>query len=288
MWRVAAVFCGALLLTMAAAAAPVVPVPVDTRAEAIAQLKAAIEDELRVIELIRKKPPRVETARDRIDQSRARLSGVYDYLSTVPGAGAAEGAVATARADDWAAYVLISAPGGPDDLGQRRAIEFLERALLRKRGALRVLPDERPPATAQCSDGKDNDGDGIVDWTVEPGCSSARDVREGSRFACTVDSSVVSGRLALEGSCSGTFSEVEFTLLDGLQLNGRFDIKHAPSCSPPTVTRVRCKTKNGAQNPGRLVDVRFATTARQPGQRVQLRFFDIRKRQIARFVVPVR
>ncbi|MHB1244549.1 MAG: hypothetical protein ACYC1P_14285, partial [Gaiellaceae bacterium] len=130
--------------------------------------------------------------------------------------------------------------------------------------------------------------DGIVDWTVEPGCSSARDVRESSRFDCTVRSSTAAGRLALEGSCSGTFSEVEFTLLDGLQLNGRFDIKHAPSCSPPTVTRVRCKTKNGAQNPGRLLDVRFATTARQPGQRVQLRFFDIRKRQIARFVVPVR
>ena len=145
----------------------------------------------------------------------------------------------------------------------------------------------RPPAAAQCSDGKDNDGDGIVDWTLEPGCTSARDVRESTRFACTVRSSAVAGRLALEGSCSGAFSEVEFTLLGGLQLNGRFDIKHAPSCSPPTVMRVRCRTKNGAQNPGRLVDARFTTTARRPGQGVQLRFFDIRKRQIARFVVPL-
>jgi len=278
----------AAILVGPAAAAPLPRIPVDSRAEAEEQLRAAIADELRVIELIKKEPPRIETARSRIDSSTARLNGVVEYLSGVPGAAAAENAAMSARGADYGAYLLISAPGGPSDLGKRRAIEFLERAILNKRGALRVLPDERPAAAAQCSDGKDNDGDGIVDWTVEPGCSSARDVRESSRFDCTVRSSTVAARLALEGSCSGTFSEVEFTLLDGLQLNGRFDIKHAPSCSPPTVTRVRCKTKNGAQNPGRLLDVRFATTARQPGQRVQLRFFDIRKRQIARFVVPVR
>jgi len=282
---VAVLVSGILVLGASAARNPV---PVKTRTEAAEQLKLAIEDELRVIELIKKKPPRVQTARDRIDRGVDRLLGVVDYLSTVPGGGAAEAAVSGALSDDFTAYLLISAPGGPDALGQSRAIEHLERALLRKRGALRTLPDEVPPAVGQCGDGKDNDGDGIVDWTVEPGCSSARDVRESSRFSCTVEPRVASGRLALEGTCSGAFSEVEFTLLDGLQLNGRFDIKHAPSCSPPTVTRVRCKTKNGAQNPGHLVDARFATTTRDPSQRVQLRFFDVRKRQIARFFVPVR
>jgi hypothetical protein len=240
-----------------------------------------------VIELIKKKPPRVETARDRIDLAVDRLLGVANYLSTVPGGAAAEEAVNGALSDDFTAYLLISTPGGPDALGQSRAIEHLERALLNKRGALRIIPDDPPPAVSQCSDGKDNDGDTIVDWTVEPGCSSARDVRESSRFSCVVESRIASGRLAVEGTCSGTFSEVEFTLLDGLQLNGRFDIKHAPSCSPPTVTQIRCRTKNGAQNPGRLVDVRLTTTARKPGQRVRLRFFDIRRRQIARVFVPV-
>ena len=120
----------------------------------------------------------------------------------------------------------------------------------------------------------------------EPGCTSARDVRENSPFSCAVKSAIASGRLALTGSCSGTFSEVEFMLLDGVQLNGRFDVKHAPSCGAPTLTSVRCRTKNGAQNPGRLVDARFTTTSKDPLQRVQLRFFDVRKRQIARFVVP--
>ena len=59
-----------------------------------------------------------------------------------------------------------------------------------------------------------------------------------------------------------------------------------PPAVPPTLTRVRCTAKNGAQNPGRLVDARFATTSKDPLQRVQLRFFDLRKRPIGRFFVP--
>ena len=29
-----------------------------------------------------------------------------------------------------------------------------------------------------CSDGVDNDGDGLVDWPLDPGCSSSRDTSE--------------------------------------------------------------------------------------------------------------
>ena len=168
-----------------------------------------------------------------------------------------------------------------------RAIEFLERALLRKRAALPFVQEAKPPpAVAQCSDGRDNDGDGITDWTTEPGCSSARDVRESSPFVCGLESKLVTGRIVVQGSCSGAFSEVEFMLLDDVQLNGRWDVMHAPSCSQTPPQRVRCRTKSGPQNPGRLVDGRFATTSKDPLQRVQLRFFDVRKRQIGRFVVP--
>ena len=158
---------------------------------------------------------------------------------------------------------------------------------MQKRAAMPLVRVAKPPpAVAQCSDGKDNDGDGITDWTLESGCTSARDVRESSPFSCTVESRIASGRLALSGSCSGAFSEVEFTLLDDVQLKGPYDVMHAPSCSPPQPQRVRCKTKEGDKNPKHLIGARFSTTSKDPNQRVQLRFFDIRKRQIGRFVVP--
>jgi hypothetical protein len=279
MWRLAAVLGAAALVVSAAGAAPV---PVESRAAALLELQAAIEDELRALELVRRDPPRRDTARLRLKTSLDRLAGVRDFLSATPGAQAGEALVDQA----WTADVQARDAVGRYE--EENAIELIEKGLARKRAALPAVRAAKPPAAAaQCSDGKDNDGDGIVDWTLEPGCTSARDVRESTRFSCAVESAVASGRLALTGACSGAFSEVEFTLLDGLQLDGRFDIKLAPSCSPPTPTRVRCKTKNGAQNPGRLVDARFATNARMPGQRVQLRFFDIRKRQIARFFVPV-
>jgi hypothetical protein len=284
MRRLAAVV-GAAALTVGTAGAA--PVPVQTRAAAISSLKAAIEDERKAIELLKKDPPHLRAARDRIYQAADRVNGVYDFLSGVPDAAAGQDALGGARADDYAAAHLLPTHYGPRPAGLPRAIEFLERALLRKRAGLPFVEDAQPPpAVAQCADARDNDRDGIVDWMFEPGCTSARDMRENSKFSCAVKSAIASGRLALSGSCSGTFSEVEFTLLDDVQLNGRFDIKHAPTCSPPTLTRIRCKTKNGAQNPGRLVDVRIATTSKDPLQRVQLRFFDVRKRQIARFVVP--
>jgi hypothetical protein len=284
MGRFAAVLGAAALVAGAAGAAPV---PVQTRAEAVESLKAAIEDERRALELLRKDPPHLRAARDRIYGAADRVNGVYDFLSGVPDAAAGQDALGGARADDYAAAHLLPTHYGPRPAGLPRAIEFLERALLRKRAALPFVQEaQAPPPVSQCSDARDNDRDGIIDWMFEPGCTSARDVRENSPFSCAVKSAVVSGRLALSGSCSGTFSEVEFSLLDGVQLNGRYDVKHAPACDPPTLTRVRCKAKNGAQNPRRLVDARFATTSKDPLQRVQLRFFDIRKRQIGRFVVP--
>jgi hypothetical protein len=284
MWRFSAGLVAAALAVGAASAAPV---PVQTRTQAIAELNAAIEDERRAIELLKKDPPHLRAARERIYRSGDRVSGVYDFLSGIPDAAAGQNALGGARADDYAAGHLLPTHYGPRPKGLPRAIEFLERALLRKRAALPFVQDARtPPAAAQCSDGKDNDGDGIADWTTEPGCSSARDVRESSPFVCGLGSTIVTGRIVVRGSCSGAFSEVEFMLLDDVQLNGRWDVMHAPSCSQAPPRSVRCRTKSGPQNPGRLVDGRFATTSKDPLQRVQLRFFDVRKRQIGRFVVP--
>ena len=284
MWRLVAILGAAGLAVSTAGAAPV---PVETRAKAVLELNAAIADERRALELLQKDPPHLRAARDRIYRSADRVNGVYDFLSGVPDAAAGQDALGGARADDYASAHLLPTHYGPRPRGVPRAIEFLERALLRKRAALPFVEDaQRPPAVRQCSDGKDNDGDGITDWQLEPGCSSSRDVRESSRFWCGLDSKLASGRLMLSGSCSGAFSEIEFSFLDGVQLNGRYDLLHAPSCGTATVTRVRCQTKSGAQNTGRLIDARFTTTSKDPNQRVQVRFFDVRKRQIGRFVVP--
>ncbi|MBU1036912.1 hypothetical protein KKF32_02665, partial [Patescibacteria group bacterium] len=35
--------------------------------------------------------------------------------------------------------------------------------------------DETDPSVAQCADGLDNDGDGLIDYPNDPGCSSASD-----------------------------------------------------------------------------------------------------------------
>jgi hypothetical protein len=284
MWRLAAVLGAAVLAAGTAGAAPV---PVQTRAEAIENLRTAIEDEKRALELLQKDPPHLRAARDRIRRSADLVSGIYDFLSGVPNAAAGQDALGGARADDYAAEHLLPLHYGPRPKGVPRAIEFLERALLRKRAGMPFLQDAQPPpAVSQCSDGKDNDRDGITDWTLEPGCTSSRDVRERSPFTCAVRSAIASGRLVLSGSCSGAFSELEVMLLDDVQLNGRWDIMHAPSCGPTTPKGFRCKTKDGAKNPKHLLDIRLATTSPFPDQRVQLRFFDVRKRLIGRFVVP--
>ena len=284
MWRVAVVVGAAALVVGGAGAKPI---PVETRAEAIQNLKTAIEDEKRAIELLKKDPPHLRAARDRIRKSADLVSGIYDFLSAVPDAAAGQDALGGARADDYAAEHLLPTHYGPRPRGLPRAIEFLERALLRKRAGLPFVEDaQRPPAVSQCSDGKDNDGDGITDWKTEPGCTSARDVRENSGFACGIGSTIASGRLVLSGSCSGAFSELEVMVLDDVKLNGRYDIMHAPSCGKPTVKGFRCQTKGADRNPKHLLDVRLTTTSRFPDQRVQLRFFDVRRRQIGRFVVP--
>jgi hypothetical protein len=282
-----------LLLAVAAALAfgavgSAAPVPVETRTGALFELRDAIKEEREAIAFLKRDPPQLERARTRIWRSQSRLYGIADYLSTTPES-ELELMMGGAGADDTAAATVIPWTH-PDPKGIEATLFYLERALKVKLEAQPRLRTSLPPTTKtpQCSDGKDNDGDGITDWTLEPGCSSARDARERSPFRCALGSEQAAGRLAVTGSCTGTFSEVEFTFLDGLQLNGRFDVKHAPSCSPPTPTRARCKTKNGAQNPGRLIDARFTTTPQEPGQRVQLRFFDVRKRAIGRFVVAPR
>ena len=270
-----------LLALVAGAVGVAAPAP--GRVQMIRGVEAAIADEKEALELSRRKPPRYEGAALRLRRASSRLREVADAASEVSLPPSVEsGLRIVAFDDDIAAIGVVGIWRGTDIFGSK-----IREALDRKYRLLeQIRTATAPSGTPQCSDGKDNDGDGIVDWKLESGCTSSRDLRESSPFSCTVESRIASGRLALSGSCSGAFSEAEFTLLDDVQLNGRYDVMHAPACGAPTLTVVRCTTKDGAKNPKHLIDARFSTTSQDPSQRVQLRFFDIRKRQIGRFVVP--
>jgi hypothetical protein len=287
MGRVVAVAAVAALITGAAWSAA--PEPIETRTQALLELQAAIEDEQRALELLRKSPPRIDSASARIRSSMERLQGVNGFLSRTPGADKVEQALNRASDADAVAEQghLWDYRYNQSIKAVKKAIKALESALGIKRNAQTEVRRAQPsPAVAQCSDGKDNDGDGIADWTDEPGCTSSRDVRESSPLTCVIGSTIASSRLVLSGSCTGAFSELEVTLLDGVTLNGGYDIAHAPSCGPPTPTGFRCSTKNGAQNPGHRVDLKLTTTSPDRRQRVSLRFYNRKKRLVHRVVVP--
>lgn len=270
------VVAGLLLATGGSAAL----VPVETRTQALLEIQAANEDEERAEALLRKNPPRLKSALERTERAAQRLRVVAGYLSTAAGGGAAESLVTRAAAYDNRAGASLYY-GNPED-----ALEDLGNARVLKRQALelvRKLPGSIAPS--QCADGRDNDGDALADAKDDPGCTSDRDARESSPFSCALSSRIVSGRLVVEGACSGAFSEFDVTLLDS-QLNGRYDVKNAPSCGAPRPTGFRCSTKDGLQNPQHLVDVRISTTSAEKTQRVRVRLFDRKKRRIANVVLP--
>jgi hypothetical protein len=277
---VAGVLAGAALVAGVARAAE----PIETRTGAVLDLQAAIADEQRALELLRKEPPRRETAGLRLVDSRVRLLKVKGFVSATPGAAVAESIIDQAFLDDLRAHDATSRSE------IMLATKLIEKALAGERALLPLVRAAKPPpAVKRCSDGKDNDRDGLTDWKVEPGCTSTRDVRENTPFLCVAGTTLARGRLVVSGACSGAFAEVEFMLLGGVHLNGRYDVMHAPDCVSPKAAkpeRVRCKTTEGDKNPAHLIEARFTTTSTDPKQRVQLRFFDLRKRQILRFVVP--
>lgn len=137
-------------------------------------------------------------------------------------------------------------------------------------------------AAPQCSDGIDNDRDGIVDWRRDPGCGSSRDATEGTPLTCDIDARMRSGQLSLNGECSGPFSRLEFRPVE--PLNGRWSVEHAPRCSS-TPKVIRCKAKEADKNPRHRVDAAFTTTSRDPKQGFEVRMIDTKGRNAAAVVL---
>jgi OOP family OmpA-OmpF porin len=102
----------------------------------------------------------------------------------------------------------------------------------------RVVPPVEPPAV--CSDGADNDGDGLVDFPADPGCSAPDDSDETDPPKCvaptpeqamTLDGCAVGDTLVLRGVNfdfdKSTLTPMAKTILDGVAeaLTKRPDIK---------------------------------------------------------------
>ena len=208
------------------------PSPCTRAHEAVTSLRSAIEDEKRALELLKKDPPHLRAARDRIYGAADRVNGVYDFLSGVPDAAAGQDALGGARADDYAAghllpHALRTAPeGAPTGDRVPRACAAAEACGAAVRCRTPRLPRLLPSAPTARTTTVTESPTGRPSRAARPPATCAR----APRFSCGVGSKIVTGRLVLSGSCTGAFSEIEVMLLDDVQLNGRWDIMHAPSC----------------------------------------------------------
>jgi DNA-binding beta-propeller fold protein YncE len=85
-----------------------------------------------------------------------------------------------------------------------------------------------PPPTAQCSDGIDNDNDGLIDYPDDPGCTSASDTSESDTVECT-DS--IPSRLYLSNRGAGNYKIVPVDLDTNTNI---YDIVGTPIDLPDT------------------------------------------------------
>ncbi|MBW8018024.1 MAG: hypothetical protein FVQ82_17785 [Planctomycetes bacterium] len=56
-----------------------------------------------------------------------------------------------------------------------------------------------PPPAAQCEDGADNDGDGLIDYPADPGCSASGDDSEADAGTPPAGKAIVRGTAAVKG-----------------------------------------------------------------------------------------
>lgn len=217
-----------------------------------AELLAAIAAEKRALELLAKVPPRDGAAELQLDRSIDHLRRVAEGLKGLSLPPFARSSIQAASGFDDQATGRLP----PFNQAVREiAIDEIERALTDKRQVLGVLIPPAPAGAPQCADGRDNDGDQLVDARLESGCTSSKDTTEGSALACTLRS----GTNQVTGSCSGTFSKLELVAPQGVA----FDTSQTPVatqselCRYSSPRRLECLMSDGAANPRHIVNVRF-------------------------------
>lgn len=254
--RLAVAALATALLAVLVPGAGTTAAPKPSIASLEAELVAAKEEELRAMFLLVKDPPRDGTAKLMLSRSLKRLDHILDALESLSLPPLVRRSVQDARHGDGSAAELLPTRFQPT---REVAMKRIEKALREKYQALGALFPPPPPGGSQCADGRDNDGDQLVDARYESGCTSKKDTSERSPLTCTLASDTVGGLSQVKGSCSGTFAKIELAAPQGTT----FDTKRMPAatqaelCRYSSPSRLECTMRDGAANPRHLVDVRF-------------------------------
>jgi hypothetical protein len=244
------------------------------RAEVRAALTAAIADENRAWVLINKRPPRRGTAALMLDRSERRLNEINGALrgsalaSTLPG-WVSENISEAANRDNVAAGHLRRFWTATD-------IFLVEKAVRLKSQALAALDTPAAASSPECSDGKDNDGDRLVDGRVDSGCTAAEDGSESTALTCSLGYTSAGTSVLVQGTCSGPFSKIELTAPTGVSFDTRTMpvVQQAQACRYATERRLECLMSDGVANPQHVVNARFKLTKRSAsGLRMLIRDF---------------
>jgi hypothetical protein len=133
----------------------------------------------------------------------------------------------------------------------------------------------------QCSDGRDNDGDGLVDWRVDPGCTDARDDSEGTRLRCRLGHVRLGRSYLIQGECSGPFATMTVDPPRGARLDGdpKPEVENAHRCRSVN-GRLVCAMEDGAANRRHAVRAGFAFVGSPTGP-ARVRFGDERGNAVA-------
>ena len=215
----------------------------------------AISAEKNALDELDAEPRRVEDALEELARAQKylrRAIGRAKGLSLVQFVPPLEDALAL----DGTAVSRLGSVLESRDAGRsvRDALELKQEVRYGVREIFRGQKDEDAP---QCADGRDNDGDRLVDAVGDTGCTSRADGTERSPFTCDLDVTSTS----VGGSCSGPFGAVEIRLPAGAS----FDTDRAPAtrgahaCEFETDRRLECTVAGVYTNPGHVVRVGWRT-----------------------------
>jgi len=250
--------------------------PEPDRAELRAAVTAAIADEKRAWVLLAKRPPRKETAALMLERSERRLKEIQRALqgSTIPGWVNGQISAAAFRDRRDAARLRVYWP-------LESIIESIELSMGFKSNTFSAF--ETPPAASspECSDGKDNDGDRLVDGRVDSGCTAAEDGSESTALTCSLGYTSAGTSVLVQGTCSGPFAKIELTAPTGVSFDTRTMpvVQQAQACRWVSERRLDCIMSDGVANPQHVVNARFKFTKRpSSGMRVRTLIRDFRGR----------